>query len=134
MKHIVILKEKYYNMIISGEKTIESRWSMNKCAPYKKVAVGDELLIKQMGKPVTLTAKVSNVMFFELTPKLVDELRVKYGKQIGTDKKEDWESALNKKYATLVWLKDVKEVDEIIVKRSNGAGWIVCENEQLAIY
>ena len=121
-------------MIISGEKTIESRWSMNKCAPYKKVAVGDELLIKQMGKPVTLTAKVSNVMFFELTPKLVDELRVKYGKQIGTDKKEDWESALNKKYATLVWLKDVKEVDEIIVKRSNGAGWIVCENEQLAIY
>ena len=33
-----------------GEKTIESRWSMHKVAPYGKVSVGDEILLKETAK------------------------------------------------------------------------------------
>lgn len=46
MEHLVILKQKYFEMVLSGEKTIESRWSMNKCAPYGKVGVGDTIWLK----------------------------------------------------------------------------------------
>ena len=61
MRHIVILKKKYYDMVLAGTKTIESRFSMNKCAPYNKVQVGDTLLIKETGKDVSATAKVKDV-------------------------------------------------------------------------
>lgn len=125
MQHIAILRQPFFNMVLSGEKTIESRWSMNKTAPYNKVSVGDEILLKETGKDVTATAKVKEVKYFELTPQLVEDIRIKYGKAIGTDKFEDWQTTLHKKYCTLIWLEDVKRVSPIKVPRSNGAGWIV---------
>lgn len=124
MKHIVILRQPFLDMILSGEKTIESRWSINKIAPYKKVNVGDDLLLKLTGNPVTATAKVKAVKFYELTPQIVEEIKIKYGKQVRTDKFKDWQSTLNKKYCTLIWLEDIKIVEPIHVPRSNGAGWI----------
>ena len=39
MKHIAILRQPFFDMVLSGEKTIESRWSMNKVAPYNKINI-----------------------------------------------------------------------------------------------
>lgn len=128
MKHIAILRQPFFDMVLGGEKTIESRWSMNRVAPYGQVKPGDTLLLKETGKPVTATAKAEKVEFLELTPEIVDQIRIKYGKEIGTDKFEDWESTRHKRYCTLIWLKDVKQVKPIEVPRSNGAGWIVGGN------
>lgn len=128
MQHIAILKQPFFDMVLSGEKTIESRWSMVKVAPYKKVSVGDKILLKETGKDVTATANVKKVQFYELTPEIVEDIRIKYGKQIGTDKFEDWKSTLQKKYCTLIWIDEVTPVAPIKVKRSNGAGWIVLKN------
>ena len=125
MQHIAILKQPFFDMVLSGEKTIESRWSMNKIAPFNKVSVGDDILLKETGKDVTATAKVKDVKYYEFTPEKVEKIRIKYGKQIGTDKFEDWQLTLQKKYCTLIWLDSVKEINPIKVQRSNGAGWIV---------
>ncbi len=125
MKHLAILKQPFYDMVLSGEKTIESRWSMHKVAPYNKVSKGDTIFLKETGKDVTATAKVREVKYYELTPTKVDEIRQQYGRQIGTDKFEDWETTLQKKYCTLIWLENVERVKPFKVKRSNGAGWIV---------
>ncbi len=128
MQHIAILKQPFFDMVLSGEKTIESRWSMVKVAPYKKVSVGDKILLKETGKDVTAIANVKKVQFYELTPEIVEDIRIKYRKQIGTDKFEDWKSTLQKKYCTLIWLDEVTPVAPIKVKRSNGAGWIVLKD------
>lgn len=128
MQHIAILKQPFFDMVLSGEKTIESRWSMVKVAPYKKVSVGDKILLKETGKDVTAIANIKKVQFYELTPEIVEDIRIKYGKQIGTDKFEDWKSTLQKKYCTLIWLDEVTPVAPIKVKRSNGAGWIVLKD------
>ncbi len=125
MKHIAILRQPFFDMVLSGEKTIESRWSMNKVAPYNKVKVGEIIYLKETGKDVTATAKVKQVRYYELTPERVEEISIKYGKEIVTDKFKDWQSTLHKKYCTLIWLEDVKKVEPIKVPRSNGAGWLV---------
>lgn len=125
MKHIAILKQPFFNMILSGEKTIESRWSMNKVAPYNKVNIGDEILLKETGKDVTAIAEVKDIRYYELTPQIIEDIRIKFGKEIGADKFEDWQSTLQKKYCTLIWLDNVKKINPIKVPRGNGAGWIV---------
>ena len=91
-------------MVLRGEKTMESHWGVHKSVPYQKVQVGDELLIKKTGQPVTAKAEVADVKYFTLTPQKVEEIRIMYGKQIGTDIFEDWQSTLQKKvlYACLV--------------------------------
>lgn len=128
MKHIAILRQPFYGMVLNGTKTIESRWGMNKCAPFGKIKVGDVIYIKQTGKPVTAKAVAKEVNFYTLTPKLVEEIRIKYGKLIGTDKFEDWETTLNKKYCTLIWLDKVEKIPPMQVPRSNGAGWIILKD------
>ena len=90
MKHIVILKKKYYDMILSGTKTIESRFSANKIVPYNKVDVGDILYLKETGKDVSVKAIVSDVKFFELNADIVEDIRIKYGKDIGEEDKKFW--------------------------------------------
>lgn len=128
MQHIAILRQPFFNMVLSGEKTIESRWAMHRVAPYGKINVGDIIWLKETGKDVIAKAIADKVKFYELTPELVEDIRIKYGKEIGTDKFENWESTLHKKYCTLIWLKNVEKIPPKKVKRSNGAGWLVVDN------
>ena len=128
MKHIAILRQPFFDMVMKGEKTIESRWSMNKIAPYGKVNIGDEILLKETGKDVTARCVVKDVKYYQLIPELAEEIRTKFGKKIGTDKFKDWQSTLKKKYCTLIWLEKVKKIEPIKVKRSNGAGWLLIKD------
>ena len=84
-----------------------------------------EKYFKETGKDVTATARVKAVKYYELTPEIVEDIRKKYGKQIGTDKFADWQSTLHKKYCTLIWIEKVTKILPVSVPRSNGAGWIV---------
>ena len=128
MKHIVIFREPFFSMVLSGEKTIESRWSMKKIAPFCKVKIGDELLLKQTNHDVTAIAKVKDVKYFELTPLIAGEIRAKWSKEIGIDKFENWETYKNKRYCTLIWLEDVSKIERLKVERSHGCGWIVLKD------
>lgn len=125
MKHIAILRQPFFDMVLSGEKTIESRWSANKIAPYGKIKEGDIIYLKKTGEDITATATAGKVMFYELTPALAEEIRVKYGKAIGTDKFSDWEPYTHKKYLTLIFLKDVKSISPMPAPKSHGAGWLI---------
>lgn len=128
MRHIAILRQPFFDMVLNGEKTIESRWALHKVAPFNKIKQGDLILLKETGKPVNATAIAGRVEFFELTPKIAEDIKSKWGKEIGTDKFANWEEILTKKYCTLIWLKDVKRIAPLKVKRSSGAGWIVLDD------
>ena len=125
MKHIAIFRQPFFDMILRGSKTIESRWSLKKIAPYQKVKKGDVILLKQSGKMVTATAKVKDVKYFELTPSIADYINEQWGKQIGIEYFDNWEAFRRKKYCTLIWLEEVKCVEPFEVKKSNGSGWLV---------
>lgn len=128
MKHLAILRQPFFDMVLNGEKTIESRWSMNKIAPYNKINIGDEILLKVTGQPATATAKVKDVKYYELTPEIAEDIRLKYGREIGIDKFENWDETRQKKYCTLIWLVDVKTIKPLEVPRSNGSGWIILKD------
>ncbi len=125
MEHIAILRQPFFDMVLTGEKTIESRWSLNRIAPYKRVEVGDLIYLKDTGKCVTAKAVVKRVKFYQLTPSLADEIKRKYGDKIGIDRFKNWRDYRYKHFCTLIWLGNVQTIPPKKVKRSNGAGWIV---------
>ena len=67
MVHIAIMKKtwKLTEKILSGEKTVETRWYKNRVAPWGKIHEGEAVYFKDSGEPVTVVAEVAKVEQFE---------------------------------------------------------------------
>ena len=68
MEHLAILdqKRKLLGKIISGEKTIESRWYKAKVTPWDRIKAGETVYFKESGEPVRVKATVSEALQFYL--------------------------------------------------------------------
>ena len=116
MDHVAIMKKswKLIPKILDGRKKIESRWGVNKCAPWGKVKTGDRVYFKNSGEPVTIVAEVSKIKEFEnISYEKVIEIFKKYGGDDGIsinnlDNMVSW--AREKRYCTLIYLKNPKKI------------------------
>ena len=95
--------------ILTGEKTIESRWYKTKHRPWGEIAAGDTVYFKNSGEPVTLKTEVEKVIqYADLTPERVKEILSRYGKADGIEaaKTEEFFGRFqDKKYALLIFLR-----------------------------
>lgn len=132
MDHVAILskKNKILEKILSGKKTIESRWYESKRAPWGRIKEGDIIYFKESGEPVTVCAQVKKVEEFLLTPHAVLKIITRYIKELGGshDGIVSWHKEIkNKKYGILIHIKDVKQIKPFqINKKGFGtmAAWI----------
>jgi ASC-1-like (ASCH) protein len=129
MEHLAILakKRKLLSKIISGEKTIESRWYKFKKTPYQNISQNDIIYFKESGDLINIKAKVSKVLFFDrLDEEKIKDILKKYGDQIGVSMSYSKE-LIGKKFCTLVFIDDVQSVEPFnINKEGYGlmAAWI----------
>lgn len=133
MEHLAILakKNKLLKKILSGEKTIESRWYKFKKTPYKNISVNDNVYFKESGSPVIAKARVSNVLFFEnLNEEKIKEILKKYGKSICVPLSYA-ESLVGKKFCTLVFIDSVQSIEPFDIDKTGYglmAAWISVNN------
>jgi ASC-1-like (ASCH) protein len=108
MHHVAILHSEYVDAILSGEKTIESRLSVVRGAPFGKVEPGDVIHFKRSGGGFGAAAHVSGVMSFEdLRPADVRMLAKRYGAQVAAPESY-WTERLESRFATFIMLSGVK--------------------------
>ena len=138
MHHIAIMKPawKLIPKILSGQKTIESRWYKNKSAPWDNISVGDTVWFKDSGKPVTARATVSNVIQLDdVSGTKLRALAKKYGDCPGicfvSDKEKIFAWVSTKRYTILIFLKDAKPVKPFCISKQgfgNACAWMVVNN------
>lgn len=137
--HIAIMRKSWglTQKILSGEKTIESRWYMNRYKPWGNIDCGDTIYFKDSGEPVRIQATVDKVIQIEdLTPKKVRKILNQYAKAdgLGVDKSDIttyFERFKNKKYCLLIFLKDPKEIEPFEIDKSGFgamAAWLTVDN------
>lgn len=133
--HVAIMRKSWglTQKILSGEKTIESRWYMNRYRPWGDINRGDIVYFKDSGVPVRIRATVDKVIQIEnLTPKKVREILNQYAKADGLGVKSEniesyFELFKNKKYCLLVFLSHPKEIKPFEINKSGFgamAAWI----------
>ncbi|MFA5838338.1 MAG: hypothetical protein WC849_00120 [Candidatus Paceibacterota bacterium] len=137
MDHVAIMKKSwgFIPKILSGEKTIESRWYKNKLAPWGKIQKSDEVYFKNSGELVSTQAVVSNyTQYSDLTPKKVEKILDEHYKEIGISKEEKKDFFIkikNKKYCILIFIKNPHEIKPFnINKKGFGmmSAWISVDN------
>lgn len=137
MDHIAIMKKSWglTQKILSGAKTIESRWYKSKYAPWDKIKQGETVYFKDSGMPVTIKAEVDKVLQFSgLTPEKVKELLDEYGAEDGIsveDIPKFIELFKDKNYCMLIFLKNPQKIEPFnISKKGFGlmSAWISVED------
>ncbi len=125
-RHLAVLKPEFIALIAEGRKTVESRLSITRRAPFGVVNVGDVVLLKPVGGAVRLRARVAQVQqYSRLSPAGVRRLRAAFNDRVCAPDAY-WLARAQARYATFIWLDDVREVKPAWrPARLHGRGWAV---------
>ena len=137
--HLAIMRKSWglTQKILSGEKTIESRWYKNQYKPWDEIQPGDDIYFKDSGEPVKIKAVVEKALQFEnLNPDIVRKILKKYGKSDGlgidTDDFEKYfEMFKNKKCCLIIFLKNVRKIKPFDIDKSSFgamAAWLIVDD------
>ena len=122
--HLAIIVQPYLSRILSGEKTIESRYSINSIAPYKKIKAGDIVLLKKSGGGVFAVFEAGKVRYFSISNQGdLEKIRNDYNDQLKIDE-NFWEVKKDCKYATLIDINRLWEIPQFKVCKQNRAAWV----------
>lgn len=123
--HLAILRPPYLNLIVDGTKTIESRFNTKRAEPYGRVAVGDLVLLKESGRPITNYFFAAAVNSFALSEEVIEEVRREYAASIcAVNEEEFWREKASSKYCTLVEVGERGSLEPLRVTKRDQRGWV----------
>ena len=138
--HLAILTPGWIELILDGSKTIESRFTKVRCAPFGKVHEGNIVYLKESGGLVKGMFTVAKVEMFEnLKLRQIHDLYMKHkeaifasnfpvevsGFPISYDPPEKW---LTAKHATLIHVSDPIAFENPFGYRQSGrSAWLVLD-------
>jgi hypothetical protein len=131
--HLGIFVEPYLTYVLNGKKIWESRFSVNKCAPYKNVVKGDILFIKKSGGLILGVCEIDEVLYFQLDKKSFRNLKENYSKLLCIEDPLFWEIKKNASYATLMKLNSVIKINPIEYAKKDRRGWVLIKNSSKQI-
>lgn len=127
MKHLAIFKGSGAEDILSGKKTIESRFSKKKYPPFGVISSGDLVYVKPSGKEIIGQFRVKKVIFYDgLTPADISDIRERFGKGLVTNKSY-WTDKSNSTYGTLVFIGQTERflTSPVKIPKKDLRGWVV---------
>lgn len=125
MDHIAIMKKSWglIPKILSGDKTIESRWYQTRRAPWNKIKTGDKVFFKNSGEAIVAQATVSKVRQFSIgNVKDMRKIIGAYGKEICLVNSNPAQWNRLPRYCILVGLKNPKMVNKPFHINKSGFG------------
>lgn len=138
MLHVAIIHPSLLDDLLTGRKTIESRLSLARRTPFRKVLAGERVYFKLTGGPYAATALVTHVETFEsLKPADISAIRRLYNGRI-RGSAEYWKQKRASRFATLMWLHQVQATEmgpllENVPEWQPRAAWGVM-SESLDVY
>jgi len=102
--HLAIFTQPFLDLLLDGEKTIESRFSKVRCAPYGQITEGDLVFCKESGGPVRGQFIAGPVLsFHNVDDRKMREIAAQYGTAICANADLNfWRDRWGKSYVTLI--------------------------------
>lgn len=122
--HLGIFNEPCFSYMLDGKKTIESRFSKNKIAPYGQITKDDIVIVKKSSGNVEGYFTIKEVLFFDLNVVSIDEIKLKYNKQLCIDE-NFWLNKKNSNYATLILIDHFVKLKPFPIHKKGMQTWII---------
>jgi hypothetical protein len=132
--HIAVLQQPYLRYVLTGRKTIESRFGRIPTAPYRVVAPGDVLLFKQVAGPLLGVGIVAAADFYVLDPAVWATLRNHFAAALCATDSQFWVDRRDARFATLMRLAAVRRISPLTVDKRDRRGWVVLDVRGQAVH
>ncbi len=123
--HLAIFVPPYLEYVLCGKKTVESRFSSVRCAPFGRVQEGDVILLKRSGGAVVGLATAARIWSYTLDPNSWSEIRKEFTDALCAQDPEFWSTRKEATYATLVRLQNVRRIPPMGFPKRDRRGWVV---------
>jgi hypothetical protein len=123
--HLAVMIEPYLRFVLDGTKTVESRFSVNRCAPYDRVEKDDVVLFKKSGGPIVALSRVAEVWFYCLDQDSWKDIKDGFGSALAVQDPSFWEQRQKASFATLMLLQDVRPINPVSFEKRDRRGWVV---------
>jgi hypothetical protein len=127
-----VFAEPFLSLVLEGRKTMESRFSRTRCAPFDRVRDGDVILIKRVAGPICGLTLAKRAWFYQLAHEPLDRIRDRFGGMICADE-SFWESRRNASYATVIELAETVAIDAFPCDKRDRRGWVALRSQQLVL-
>lgn len=128
--HLAIFAEPFLSKVLSGEKTIESRFSRNRCAPYREISDGDIILLKEVAGPIRGLALARRNWCYDLATEPIERIRLRFGAGIAAAD-DFWAAREDALYATLIELDAPTAIRPVACDKRDRRGWVVLRSRQM---
>src|SRR5262245_47413173 len=134
--HLAILVEPYLQFILDARKTVESRFSARRRAPYESVRRGDVVLLKRSGGPLLGISQIADVWFYRLDPKSWKTIRAEFTAALCAQDPDFWKQRRHASFATLMRLQHVRSITPITCAKRDRRGWVILQSpfDQLPLW
>lgn len=122
--HLGIFTEPCLTYMLNGQKTIESRFSKNKIAPYEKITKDDIVLVKKSGGNIVAYFTIKEVLFFDLQDYRIENIKAKYSKELCVEY-TFWENKKDSHYATLIKIDKLVKLKPFPINKKGMQTWLI---------
>lgn len=132
--HLAVMAEPFLTYLLGGAKTVESRFSVNRCAPFGRATAGDIVLLKAVSAPVVGVCEISRAWYFDLSATPISGIKERFGRELCADN-EFWTTRRHAGYASLFEVKAVRSLSPFPCPKRDRRGWVVLggRSEQLGL-
>lgn len=123
--HLAVFVDPFLGYVLDGSKSVESRFSSTRCAPYGKVRKGDLLLLKRAGGSVVGLAHVSTVWSYRLNDSSWRTIREQFAEALRAQAPEFWDQRSRAAFATLMSIDRVLAIRPVEWDKRDRRGWVV---------
>ena len=128
--HLAVLVEPYLGFILQGKKTIESRFSVKRQAPYMRVQNGDILVLKGSSGPVCGVCRVADVWYYQIDQNTWDDIE-RYSTELCMDGSAFWKKRKSASFATLMQVEQVQSLEKFNIDKRDPRAWVVIRGTSL---
>ena len=130
--HLAVMTGPYLELLLDGTKTIESRFTRHRVAPFEQVADGDVIFFKPSAGPITAAGLAGTVRHLNLGIVPLDQVADRYGAAIAPADGAFWADRAAARYATLVTMLSVVKAGPVPIHKRDRRGWVVLNSQSAA--
>lgn len=134
-KHLAIFTRNAIKAIVSGQKTVETRFSKKKIAPFGMVNVGDIIYMKPPGEELSGQFVATKVISIEgLDEKDWEWIKTEFGQKISfgsvAEMKNYYKEHEGSKFATIIQMGKIEQfvTSPIKIEKRDLRGWMVLDS------